>query len=114
MPTSNMTPISWHWPVFVIGLFTLPINFLPIHMEAKGALLLLSTTWNLIQHLGYEVFPRAAWVRRIFVTATHHSLHHTEVDCNFGYFFAFWDDVFGTTHPTYDQRFLGARSAALE
>jgi sterol desaturase/sphingolipid hydroxylase (fatty acid hydroxylase superfamily) len=99
--------------VFVIGLFTLPVNFLPMHMEAKASLLFLSTVWNLLQHLGYEVFPRAMWVRRVFITPTHHSMHHTEIDCHFGYFFAFWDDLFGTTHPAYEERFLRVRTVAV-
>jgi sterol desaturase/sphingolipid hydroxylase (fatty acid hydroxylase superfamily) len=99
--------------VFAIGLFTLPIKFLPLQAEANAVLLLLSTLWNLLQHVGYEIFPRAVWVRRVLVTPTHHSMHHTELDCNFGYFFAFWDDLFRTTHPAYEVRFLRPRTVAL-
>lgn len=38
-------------------------------------------------------------------------MHHIECDCNFGYFFSFWDDLLGTTHPVYRDRFACGREA---
>lgn len=99
--------------VVFIALFAVPVNFLPLHMEVKLTMFVLSTAWNLLQHVGYEIFPRWRWISRVFVTPTHHSMHHTEVDCHYGYYFTFCDDLFGTTHPEYRERFLrGSASSA--
>jgi sterol desaturase/sphingolipid hydroxylase (fatty acid hydroxylase superfamily) len=92
--------------VLVVAVFAAPVNLVLVHIEAKIAFFVLSTVWNLLQHTGYEVFPRWRWLSRVFVTPTHHSMHHTEVDCNFAYFFTLWDDVFGTLHPANRARFL--------
>lgn len=100
--------------VFVVALFAAPVSLILAHPEATFVYFLLSTSWNVIQHSGVEVFPRWPWVARVFVTSTHHSMHHTEVDCNFGYFFPFWDYVFGTLHPDYRAKFLGGAVARDE
>lgn len=98
--------------VFVVALFAAPVSLILADPEATIVYFLLSTSWNVIQHSGVEVFPRWPWVARVFVTSTHHSMHHTEVDCNFGYFFNFWDQVFGTLHPDYRAKFLRESEAA--
>jgi sterol desaturase/sphingolipid hydroxylase (fatty acid hydroxylase superfamily) len=98
--------------VFVVALFAAPVGLFLTDDLAKGIYFLLSTTWNVLQHCGYEVFPRWRWLSRVVITPTHHSMHHTERDCNFGYFFPFWDDVLGTTHPAYRARFLGEATAS--
>ena len=86
-----------------------------MHPQAQATLFLLNTSWNLMQHLGFEIFPRRRWIARIFVTPTHHSMHHTERDCNYAHFFAFLDTLFGSMHPEYFHRFLtGAPSRASQ
>jgi sterol desaturase/sphingolipid hydroxylase (fatty acid hydroxylase superfamily) len=98
--------------VLVIGIAALPMQLIPMHLETKITFVLLSTACNVLQHLGYEVFPRWRWIGNVFVTPTHHSLHHTEVDCNYGYFFVVWDRVFRSFHPRTMPKFLGERSDA--
>ena len=97
--------------VFVVALFASPVSLILTDDVAKVVYFLFSTTWNVLQHCGHEVFPRWRWLSRVVVTPTHHSMHHTERDCNFGYFFPFWDDLLGTTHPAYRERFMRGRAA---
>lgn len=38
-------------------------------------------------------------------TTTHHDLHHSEGNHNFGLYFTWWDRWMGTEHPQYKERF---------
>jgi len=63
---------------------------------------------NVIGHSGVEFFP-AGWTRSKFVgwitTTTHHDLHHSQGNSNFGLYFTWWDRLMGTEHPQYEKRF---------
>jgi len=82
---------------------------MPISMTALGVVQVLGIFNNLKSHLGYELFPfsfkNAPF--NMLVTATNHSLHHTQYNGNYGLFFRFWDIVCGTelnsTESTFDE-----------
>lgn len=62
---------------------------------------------NAIGHAGVEFFP-AGWTRGPLgwiTTTTHHDLHHSEGNTNFGLYFTWWDRMMGTEHPHYEERF---------
>ena len=63
---------------------------------------------NVMGHLGVEMHP-AGWVDTKWLdwisTTTHHDLHHSNGNYNFGFYFTFWDRMMGTEHPEYKQRF---------
>lgn len=62
---------------------------------------------NVIGHAGVEIFP-AGWTRSMFgwiTTTTHHDLHHSNGNSNFGLYFTWWDRMMGTEHPEYEACF---------
>ena len=62
---------------------------------------------NVIGHAGVEIFP-AGWLNGPLgwiTTTTHHDLHHSQGNSNFGLYFTWWDRVMGTEHPEYEERF---------
>lgn len=63
---------------------------------------------NVMGHAGIELHP-AGWVDRKWTdwltTTTHHDLHHSDGNYNFGLYFTWWDRWMGTEHPQYKARF---------
>ncbi len=63
---------------------------------------------NVMGHAGIELHP-AGWVDSKWldwmITTTHHDLHHSEGNYNFGLYFTWWDRLMGTEHPQYKERF---------
>lgn len=82
---------AWLLPVLVF--------FIPIHMGLLIALLMLMTVTAVMNHSGWEMLPARfvnGPVGRHLISATHHSLHHTRFDANYGLYFRFWDRLMGT------------------
>ncbi len=82
-----------------LTVWILPLSMvMPISMTALGIVQVLGTFNNLKSHLGYELFP--GFFNKVpfnmLVTATNHSLHHTQYNGNYGLFFRFWDILCGT------------------
>jgi ferredoxin-NADP reductase/sterol desaturase/sphingolipid hydroxylase (fatty acid hydroxylase superfamily) len=93
-----------------LTIWVLPLAMvMPISMTALGVVQVLGTFNNLKSHLGYELFPNYFKIApfNMMVTATNHSLHHTQYNGNYGLFFRFWDIVCGTelnaTESTFDE-----------
>ena len=63
---------------------------------------------NVMAHAGVELFP-AGWVDSKWLdwisTTTHHDLHHSHGNSNFGFYFTWWDRWMGTEHPRYKEEF---------
>ena len=80
---------------------------MPMSMTVLGIMQVVGTFNNLKSHLGYELFPKFFNNRpfNILVTATNHSLHHTQYNGNYGLFFRFWDIVCGTELNTTQSTF---------
>lgn len=65
---------------------------------------------NVMGHAGVELFP-AGWTRSPLgwiTTTTHHDLHHSQGNTNFGLYFTWWDRWMGTEHPQYEEKFNAA------
>lgn len=72
---------------------------LPLHVGVALLGLGLMTAAAVLNHCGVEVWPQR-WVGGplggVFITATHHSLHHTRFNANYGLYLRLWDRAFGT------------------
>lgn len=80
---------------------------IPVHTYTLLAFMLFMTVYNVYGHLGYEIYPK--WlvnsrVGRWLNTSTNHNMHHQYFKGNYGLYFRFWDEAFGTTHPHYAQK----------
>ncbi|MBO0931957.1 sterol desaturase family protein [Fibrella aquatilis] len=82
-----------------LNVWVLPfVMLVPVSAGALGVVQALGLFNNLKSHLGYELFPGffRVFPFNMLVTATNHSLHHTQYNGNYGLFFRFWDIVCGT------------------
>lgn len=95
------------------GIVPLIVLIIPVHPLAMLFFANWSMVFNILGHLGYELFPRG-FVRHRFWgwmnTSTHHNLHHQQGNYNFGLYFNFWDRMMGTNHPQYAETFDQVKS----
>ncbi|OUC12367.1 MAG: hypothetical protein B0A82_23120 [Alkalinema sp. CACIAM 70d] len=104
--TSPFTAYSFH-PVEAIveALPDLIIVFvLPVHWWALLGYQVASMVMNVIGHLGYEVIPQSwtrHWLGQWKTSSTHHNMHHSKVNGNYGLYFRFWDVLMGTEFKDY-------------
>ena len=85
----------------VIQAIIIPILvfIIPIHISMVLLLLTLMTIFAVINHTGYEVYPRSWMIGfwgKNWITPTHHTLHHHKFNCNYGLYFRFWDKLMNT------------------
>ncbi|MFV8373936.1 sterol desaturase family protein [Flavobacterium sp. LB1P62] len=92
-----------------LGIIPLIIFIMPIHPLALVLFLTFMTIYNVLIHLGYEIFSK----KKIFHligkwknTTTNHDLHH-EIGggFNYGLYFSIWDRIMGTYKENKDSRF---------
>lgn len=73
--------------------------FLPIHAGAVLFLLVLMTYCSVANHAGWEIIPET-WLRGVagshLISASHHNVHHTNYEANYGLYFRFWDHMMKT------------------
>ena len=109
------TAYSFTWLEAIIEAAFMPIFLLVTSLMgfAFTGLALLLFIWiqisrNVMQHAGVEIHP-AGWVDSKWTdwisTTTHHDLHHSGGNHNFGFYFTWWDRWMGTEHPQYKERF---------
>ncbi|HEY9828094.1 MAG TPA: sterol desaturase family protein [Stenomitos sp.] len=105
--TSPFTAYSFH-PVEAIveALPDLIVVFiLPVHFWALLGYQSASMLMNVIGHLGYEIIPQS-WTRHGLgkwkTPSTHHNMHHSKVNGNYGLYFRFWDVLMGTEFKDYE------------
>lgn len=82
---------AWLLPVMAL--------FIPLHVGAALALLMIMTVNAVFNHAGWEIYPERwlkGWFGKVMITATHHNKHHTKFTGNYGLYFRFWDKVMGT------------------
>jgi len=88
--------------IFPVGI----IFIIPFHPIALLFYYLFNLSFNIIGHLGYEVFP-IGWGRnpilKWFSSASNHDMHHVNPKVNFGLYFCFWDYLM----KTYDKKQSG-------
>jgi ferredoxin-NADP reductase len=76
--------------------------WMPVSVFALGITQAVGTFNNIKSHLGYELYPKFFKIPplNMLITATNHSLHHTQYNGNYGLYFRFWDIVCGTELKT--------------
>ena len=77
---------------------------LPLHYTSLIILGLWQVIFNVMGHLGYELFPRKMVQHPFFKwlnTSTNHNMHHKFVRCNYGLYFNIWDRILNTNHNKY-------------
>ena len=103
------TSLSFHWAeAFLLTFWILPASlFCPMYLPALVALQLWGFLDNIKSHLGYEFFP-SWWNRsigKIMTSSTHHNMHHSKFNGNYGVHFRIWDRLLGTEFKDYEQEF---------
>ncbi|MFS4491892.1 sterol desaturase family protein [Maribacter sp. 2308TA10-17] len=103
------TSLSFHWAeAFILTFWVIPISLLfPIYLPALIALQLYGFLDNIKSHLGYEFFP-SWWNKsfgKIMTSSTHHNMHHSKFNGNYGVHFRIWDKLLGTEFKDYEQEF---------
>ncbi len=92
---------SFTWAEAALNAWLLPalVFVIPIHWAVIAVVLTVATIASVLNHAGAEVLPRwlvrgpiGAWL----ISATHHNLHHSHYNANFGLYFRFWDRAMGT------------------
>jgi ring-1,2-phenylacetyl-CoA epoxidase subunit PaaE len=107
LDTTPFTSLSFHiiegfmQSAFIyILVFVMPLNTLAIGITQVIGLLN-----NIKSHLGYEFYP--AWFAKtplkFLANSTHHNLHHTRYNGNYGLFFTYWDILCGTEFDNQNQ-----------
>lgn len=84
------------------------VFLVPLHPIALLIMGLFQITLNVVGHLGFELFPKGFTTGRLSKwanTSTHHNMHHSKVNCNYGLYFNIWDRLLGTNHKDYDKTF---------
>jgi sterol desaturase/sphingolipid hydroxylase (fatty acid hydroxylase superfamily) len=120
--STNPTPwaaYSFHPIEAVIdnAIITLLILVLPINIIALFIFVSYSIVLNVGGHLGYEVFPEGFTkhkLKRWSNTPTHHNMHHSYFNCNYGLYFNFWDKLMNTNHEKYHETFDKIAKAEAE
>ena len=107
---SPWASFSFHPIEALIEAMILPIIAftIPSHGLAIIIFLLIMTLYNVLGHLGFEIFPKKALSHPVIKwsnTSTHHNMHHRFYTCNFGLYFNFWDRIMGTNHRRYEEYF---------
>jgi Delta7-sterol 5-desaturase len=90
------------------GVLPLAVFIIPMHPVVLFAWSIWMITWNVIGHLGYEIFPKRFVNHPFFKwfnTSTHHNLHHERSQGNYGLYFNIWDNWMNTNQKNYKEVF---------
>lgn len=108
--TTPYTSFSFH-PIesFVEYSISFVLVFMiPGHILSLIIFQILSTLYNVIGHMGYELYP-TNWYRipllKYKTPSTHHNLHHSKFNGNYGLYFTWWDRWMGTEISETRERF---------
>jgi len=84
------------------------VVIMPTHFGALLIFIMFSTILNVLGHLGFEMYPKGFTQSKWFWwnnTSTHHNMHHSLFDYNYGLYFNFWDKWMKTNHEKYHETF---------
>lgn len=96
---SPWAAFSFHWVESILEAAILPalILVVPTHPVILVVFLTTMTFLGVINHLGYEIYPRWFLQRTDFlISASNHHLHHSKIHFNYGLYFTWWDRWLGT------------------
>lgn len=85
----------------------------PVHRLAIMSWLILMMIYNVYGHLGYELYPKnfqRNWLGKWLNTSVNHNQHHKHFTGNYGLYFLWWDRMFGTLRPDYEEEFDRVKS----
>lgn len=87
------TSFSFHPVEAAIQAIILPVLvfILPIHWTLFFFFLLMMSLFGVLNHLGYELYPKILERKFNLISASHHQKHHEDVNSNFGLYFTWWD-----------------------
>ncbi len=116
---SPLAAFSFHPLEALVEAAILPLlAFLfPIHIGAFLAFLTIMTFLSVINHLGYEIYPKGFpdhWLTRWIISATHHDHHHQSYGHNLGLYFTWWDHWMKTQDLEYSKRFAQITNGSME
>lgn len=103
--------------VMQFGINLIMIFLIPLHPLAIGLFAMYNTMINTIGHTGFEVVPPfffRNWFFRYGLTVTHHDMHHSRMNCNYGLCFVFWDKLMGTEDENYEKNYLRIKNGERE
>lgn len=73
----------------------LAVCVIPIHPVVVIAYLTFMTLSAVSNHLGFEIIS-SKWLKRGFISGTHHAVHHEKFNFNYGLYYCFMDKIFKT------------------
>lgn len=116
---SPLTAYSFAIPEAVIEGAFLPLYVLlvPVWPETVLFFVVVQVAYNVAIHSGVEWFPRLVVTHPVFgwiAGVTHHDLHHSGVQANYGLYFRIWDRLMGTEHPDFVRIYEHVRSREAE
>ncbi len=94
--------------VIEFAVLLIAICIIPMHPLVILSWSIWMIVWNVIGHLGFEIFPIGSIKHPFFKwvnTSTHHNLHHEKSQGNYGLYFNIWDRWMGTNQKDYEQVF---------
>lgn len=103
------TSLSFHWAeALLLTFWILPVSMIfPMYVPALSLLQVWGFLDNVKSHLGYEFFP--SWwnksVGKVMTSSTHHNMHHSKFNGNYGVHFRIWDRLLGTEFKDYEKIF---------
>lgn len=99
--------------VIEAGIMPLIVFTIPVHLYIVIAFMIYMISRNVMGHLGFELFPKGFATNKLLnwhSTSTHHNMHHEYFNCNYGFYFTWWDNWMNTTHDNYEVAFDEAAS----
>ena len=107
--TSPWTAFSFHPLEGLVQAIILPIILiiLPMHPVVILIQLMIMSVSSVINHLDIEIYPQRFQkhpLGRMLIGATHHAHHHKKFKENFGLYFTFMDQIFGTEYKIESQK----------
>lgn len=76
--------------LFQFIFFPVIIMLIPLHYSILIVVLTLMTISAVINHSGVEIMKKR-YLLKYIIGSTHHDLHHTKFNANFGLYFTWWD-----------------------
>ena len=103
------TSLSFHWvEPFLLSFWIFPVSlFVPIYAPVLGLVQIWGLLDNIKSHLGYELYPaklNKSWLR-FLTSSTHHNMHHSKFNGNYGVHFRLWDRLLGTEFRNYEAEY---------
>lgn len=90
------------------SIYPILLLLMPMHPIALGIFIMYNIILNTSGHLGFEIVPKSFFNHPLLkygLTVTHHDMHHSKTNCNYGIYFNIWDRIMKTNHPNYEKTF---------